>query len=129
MASQVNARKALKDARQGKKLCFRSDYSEGFFYDLAVLFSMTGPLVALASQGLYAFPREGILEDAQLAEQFILVRHGGVGFHSNEGFAVTSGTVGVSPAVGTPPVAAAPLFTKSPVVIGMIELAVSAPVL
>ena len=34
---------------------------------------------------MYPFPREGILEDAQLAEQFILVRRGGVAFFSNEG--------------------------------------------
>ena len=31
MSSQVSARKALKDARQGKKFCFRSDHSEGLF--------------------------------------------------------------------------------------------------
>ena len=77
MSSQVSARKALRDARQGKKLCFRSDHSEGFFHDLSVLFSLAGPLVTLASQGMHPFPREGIFEDAQLAEQLILVRRGG----------------------------------------------------
>ena len=92
MSSQVSARKALKDARQGKKFCFRSDHSEGFFHDLSVLFSLAGPLVTLASQDMYPFPREGILEDAQLAEQFILVRRGGVAFFSNEGD-VGSGSV------------------------------------
>ena len=48
MSSQVSARKALKDARQGKKFCFRSDHSEGFFNDLSMLFSLVGPLVTLA---------------------------------------------------------------------------------
>ena len=67
MSSQVSARKALKDARQGKKFCFRSDHSEGFFNDLSMLFSLVGPLVTLASQGMYPFPREGVLEDSQLA--------------------------------------------------------------
>ena len=38
---------------------------------------------------MYPFPREGVLEDSQLAEQFILVRRGGVTFYSNEGGAGT----------------------------------------